>query len=176
MALPPQKFREIVFQLLYGHDMGPAEEKDMVNLIMQELAVTKKSVMAGQERVHALLSQLSEIDNVIGKTVHSYEFERIQSVERNILRLGAYELLFDSSIPSVVAIAEAVRLAKKFGTPESASFVNAVLDAIYKSSKGEAIDIRTLEQQAEALKQSEKAAQDLQEGPSPHEKTEVSDE
>lgn len=162
MALPPQKFREIVFQLLYCQDMGHAHEADVLPLIMQELAVTRKNVLMGQERARAVAAHLKEIDDILAKTALSYDFERIQSVERNVLRLGAFELLFDESIPSVVAIAEAVRLAKKFGTPESASFVNAILDAIYKASQGQPVDEETLAERTEALKQSEQAASKLQ--------------
>lgn len=162
MALPPQKFREIVFQLLYSFDMGFSEEKDIIELIMHELEVTKKNVCIAQERMKNIRSQQQEIDEVIRKAAISYEFERIQTVERNVLRLGAYELLFDCTIPSVVAIAEAVRLAKKFGTPESAGFVNAILDSIYKASKGEKIDKEALRKNEEELKKSEQAASDLQ--------------
>lgn len=165
MALPPQKFREVVFQLLYSYDMGFSEEKDIIALVMQELEVSKKNVMAGQERMRALIKHVDEIDNVIGKTATSYEFDRIQSVERNILRLGAYELLFDAEIPPIVAIAEAVRLAKKFGTPESTTFVNAVLDAIYKKSLGQTVDAKALLEKAEILKKSEEAATALQNEP-----------
>jgi N utilization substance protein B len=162
MALPPQKFREIVFQLLYSSDMGFSEEKDIIALLMQELAVARKYVLAAQEKVKEIRKHQPELDDAIGKAAVSYEFERIQTVERNILRLGAYELLFDCTIPSVVAIAEAVRLAKKFGTPESASFVNAVLDAIYKLSKGENVDTSAIQERIEHLKQSEQTATEKQ--------------
>lgn len=133
MSIPQQKFREIVFQLLYSHDMGQATEADMLPMMMNELLVTKKVVVQAQERVRAILEKQSEIDQLITKTSESYAFERISSVERNILRLGICEMLFDDTVPPVVAIAEAVRLARKFGSPESASFVNAVLDHIHKA-------------------------------------------
>ena len=165
MALPPQKFREIVFQLLYSSDLGFSQEKDIVELLMGELEVSKKNVLIAQEHVKTIRQHQTEIDETITKTAISYEFERIQSVERNILRLGTYEILFDSSIPPVVAITEAVRLAKKFGTPESAAFVNAILDAIYKASQGEQIDAEILVKQAETLKMSEQVATDLQNEP-----------
>lgn len=173
MALPPQKFREVVFQILYCQDMGHAQEKDIIELIMHELAVTKKNVLLGQERVKNVLTHKDEIDAIIGKTALSYDFERIQSVERNILRLSCYEILFDTAIPPVVAIAEGVRLARKFGTPESASFVNAILDAIYKTSQGQPVDVKILEQKANDLKMSEKAANDLQNEPHKHERVDI---
>lgn len=162
MALPPQKFREMVFQLLYSDDIGFSEEKDIIEMIMNELKVTKKSALIGQERVIKIRQYLQKLDELIAKIVVSYEFERIQTVERNILRLGAYELLFDDEVPPIVAIAEAVRLAKKFGTPESAGFINAVLDSMYKTSKGENVDEDSILKKADTLKKSEQAATDLQ--------------
>ena len=72
--------------------------------------------------------------------------------------MGVYELLYDESIPPKVAISEAMRLAKKFGTPESATFVNALLDAIYKSSLGEQLDVTRLSESAKQLRKSEEIA------------------
>lgn len=132
MPLPQQKFREIVFQLLYSYDMSQATEEDMLPLIMTELSVTKKAVQEAQMRVQAILAKLNEIDKMIAVASLSYAFERIASVERNILRLGVFELLFDDDIPPKVAISEAMRLARKFGTPESAAFINAIMDNLYK--------------------------------------------
>lgn len=151
MSLPAQKFREIVFQMLYSYDMGRATDENMVDLLCSELAVTKKSVKEAQSRVHKILENLEEIDALITKTSHSYAFERIQSVERNILRMSVFELLFDASIPEKVAIVEAMRLARKFSTKESATFVNAILDMLYKSSQGQAVDHNKLVLSAEEL-------------------------
>lgn len=162
MSLPPQKFRELVFQLLYSYDMGYSEEKEIAKLLMKELAVARKHVFLAQERVVKVQSHRDLIDEMIGKTTISYEFDRIQSVERNILRLGVFEVLYDPSIPPVVAISEAVRMAKKFGSPESASFVNAILDSIYKLSLGEVVDKENLKRQADLLREKEQVIADLE--------------
>lgn len=164
MPLPQQKFREIVFQMLYSYDMGRASEEDMLTLLMAELSVTKQSVSNAQKRVRSLLAKQAEIDAAITKASLSYSFERIQSVERNILRLGVFELLYDPDIPPKVAIAEALRLAKKFSTPESATFVNAMLDNIYKVSLGEPIDAtRVLETSDHMIKCEEFAKKAIRE-------------
>jgi transcription antitermination protein NusB len=151
MSLPAQKFREIVFQLLYSYDMGRATDENMLSLLSDELAVTKKSVKEAQVRVHKILNNLETIDALITKTSHSYAFERIQSVERNILRMSVFELLFDGEIPDKVAIVEAMRLARKFSTKESASFVNAILDVLYKSRQGQKVDKEQLQSSSEEL-------------------------
>jgi transcription antitermination protein NusB len=158
MSLPLQKFREVIFQMLYSYDIGKPDDDEIVTLLMKELAVTKKAVKTAQERVKQIIAKQAEIDTMITKTSTSYEFSRIQTIERNILRLSIYELFFDDSIPPKVSIAEAIRLARKFGTPESASFVNAVLDNLYKSSMGEKTNNQEIVQTYDALLKSEEMA------------------
>jgi N utilization substance protein B len=155
MVLSPQKFREMVFQLLYSYDIGHPSEEVMVDLIMTELAISKKNVKVAQEKLHSIVDKLSTIDPLITSVSTSYDFERIQTVAKNILRLGVFELLFDDGIPPKVAISEAIRLARKFGTPESASFVNALLDHLYKQQRGEQTDSRLLEHKTHDLIRSE---------------------
>jgi len=155
MALPQQKFREIVFLLLYSHDMGKASDEETLKLIMKELEVTKKSVTSAQERMFLILEKQDELDKMITSVSTSYEFERIQSVERNVLRLGVFELFFDTEVPPKVAIAEAMRLTRKFSTPESSNFVNALLDTLYKKSIGENVNLVNITLTADSLIKSE---------------------
>lgn len=161
MALSQQKFREIVFQLLYAKDMGHPDEDLMTDLMMGELAVTKRNVREALERVNRILDLLPEIDPMISSVSKSYDFERIQTVTKDILRLAVYELIYDPDIPPKVAIAEAIRLSRKFNTPESASFVNALLDQLYRNSMGEKGDLQKLQQTAQELLQSEQQAAKL---------------
>jgi len=162
MSLSPHKFREIVFQFLFSRDAHPSEEETMVNLIMTELAVSKKNVKLAQERVNQIFSHLAEIDALITSVSISYDFDRIQSVTKNILRLGVFELYFDPSIPPKVVIAEAVRLSRKFCTPESASFANALLDHLYHKKMGTPkAAANEIEKEAESLLKSEEVIQNL---------------
>jgi N utilization substance protein B len=161
MAFRIQKFREILFQLLYSHEIGHPNEEDMIPLIMKEVSVTRKTVREAQEKLQALLEKLPEIDEIIAKTSVSYSFERIQNVEKNILRLGVFELIYEADIPPKVAIAEAMRLARKFGSPEAASFVNALLDNIYKAQQGIHVDAHELTHTSETLLKSEEKTKDL---------------
>jgi len=132
MALPPQKFREIVFQLLYSQGFAPIESEESIPFMMNELKVTKRVMLDVHARIDKILEKYSEIDRKLETASTSYSFDRISRVEKTILRLGVFEILFDEAIPDKVAIAEAIRLSRKFGTPESAHFVNAILDDIYK--------------------------------------------
>lgn len=132
MSLPPQKFREIIFLLLYGNDFFVSELEDTIFMIMDNLKVTKKSVLEAHDRLLLIKEKLEEIDEKISRASTEYSFERISSVEKTILRLGAYEILYDSSLSPKISFSEAIRLTRKFGSPESAHFVNAILDAVYK--------------------------------------------
>src|SRR5437762_3316098 len=127
MTLPQQKFREIVLLLLYNHDFSQGKEEDSTAMVMQELNVSQKYLLQAHEIRRAIESKLPEIDQKILDTSSSYEFDRIPRIECNILRLGVYELLYSPQIPDKVAISEAIRLARKFASPESTAFVNAVL-------------------------------------------------
>lgn len=160
MALSQQKFREIVFQLLYSHDIGRPDESLMTELMMGELAVSKRNVRLAQERVALILKELPDIDRRISSVSTSYDFQRIQTVTKNILRLSVFELFFDPLIPPKVAIAEAIRLSRKFNTPESATFVNALLDQLYQESLGLKGKSKEIEQLSQELMQSEKLASD----------------
>lgn len=131
-SIPAQKFREIVFQALYSLDMGQSIEEDLITLLMEEASVGRFDMEKAQKRVYAILAELPTIDSLIAKNSLSFDFKRINSVERNVLRLGVFELLYDKDLPPKVAISEAIRLCKKFGTRESLTFVNAILDNIHK--------------------------------------------
>ena len=133
MALAPQKFREIVFQLLYSRNFEKSDWESAVSLVMRENAVPKSTVRQAQEKVEAICHVLDKIDELISSISLEYAFDRITRIEQTLLRLGMYELLH-TDVPPKVVIAEAVRLARKFSTAEGASFVNALLDAVYKTS------------------------------------------
>lgn len=132
MPIPLQKFREAVFQILYSLDYQ-TEAEEMVPFMMQELQASRKAMQEARGRAQSVLEKRDEIDSRITSASTEYSFERISRVEKNVLRLGLFELLFDPLIPPKVAIAEAIRLCRKFGTPESAQFVNAILDGIYQN-------------------------------------------
>ena len=78
------------------------------------------------------MKHLSQIDIYISKYATEWPLEQITIVDRNILRIGVYELVYDKDIPSKVAINEAIEIAKTFGGESSGKFVNGVLGAIYK--------------------------------------------
>ncbi len=129
MSLPPQKFREIVLQMLFAHDFAPVGLEDTVPFFMEEHRVTRKSTIEAYQKLSEIISQLAPIDEKIRPISSNFSFERIGRVERSVLRLAVFELCARRLSKNIV-LAEAIRLCRKFGSPESAHFVNAILDEI----------------------------------------------
>jgi len=159
MTLPNQKYRELVFQILYSKDLVKSEDESAIlQMMMTELSVSKKNVRMALDKVNRLIQVQDAIDTMIASASTSYDFDRIQSVTKTILRLALFELFFEQAAPPKVVIAEAIRLSKKFCTLESSKFVNALLDYLYKSSLGDKAEITQLNEQAQELLNSEQAA------------------
>jgi len=76
------------------------------------------------------LENISTLDDLIAKSAQNWQIKRMSAVDRNVLRLAAYELIHESDIPIKVSINEAINLAKKYGDEESGKFVNGILDKI----------------------------------------------
>lgn len=130
MEFPPQKFREIVFQLLFSLEMSGEADSELIPLLMRELCVSKKQVKAAYERAQAVWDQRFFLDEMITKHSLEYSFDRIKIVEKSVLRLALYELFIEKELNRKIIISEAHRLARKFSTLGGASFVNALLDGL----------------------------------------------
>lgn len=122
-----RKNREIILQLLFAFDFGGEPGEELVCCLMQVLSMTRQAVKAASEKAVEIWAERELLDNEISSRSEAFDFERIGRVERSILRLGLFELHAEE-LPSPVVIAEAVRLAKKFASPEAAGYVNALLD------------------------------------------------
>jgi N utilization substance protein B len=121
--------REKVFQTLFMMDalgVGPDEAIPLFALSSDPPSDPRYYA----ESVRGVWGRVGEIDALIGEAAEHWRVERMTLVDRNILRLGAYELSPESDIPVAVAINEAVELGKRFGSEESAAFINGILDRI----------------------------------------------
>jgi transcription antitermination protein NusB len=124
--------REQVFKLLFRaefHDSEAMEEqKDFFCTENDEMdPASEKETTYITEKAKAILDQKEEIDQAIDRVVTGWKTNRMGKVELSILRLAYYEMKYEESVPSSVAINEAVELAKSYGQEEAASFVNGVL-------------------------------------------------
>ena len=124
--------REVAFQVLYQDDLNPrnnpAEGDQLIvrRLRADDLVAFARELVAGVRRGRA------EVDAILEQTAANWSLKRMAATDRNVLRLGAYELLHCDT-PGKVAIDEAVELAKRFGSAQSAQFVNGILDKVIAS-------------------------------------------
>lgn len=129
--------RSIVLQTLFEWDLNGIEKKAVGEILdrnVEEFAKNKSDQPFMARLLDGVLGKQNELDLVIEKAAPEWPIDRISPVDRNILRLGLYELLFSDrgEVPAKVAINEAIELAKQFGGENSSRFVNGVLGAVYK--------------------------------------------
>jgi transcription antitermination factor NusB len=126
--------REYALQVLYKLDIANDKDLEVVLanfwLMGVEEEVEESVKVFAAELVKGVICNREAIDKDISQYATNWKLERMAVVDRNILRLSAYELLFREDIPPKVSINEAVELAKKYSEPKSAKFVNGVLDKI----------------------------------------------
>ena len=130
--------RELALQTLYQLNFHPdvtSTQSSNVTDLFPERRSGAKIIEYAKELVDGYFKHRHQIDDIIRKCATNWKFERIALVDRAILQLAAYELLFCDDIPRAVAINEAVELAKKYGSAGSPSFVNGVLDKIASENK-----------------------------------------
>lgn len=128
MDLPPQKFREMVFQLLFSFDMGGEVAAEVIPFLMGELAVSKRHVSEAYAKAQLVWGQREQLDELIKERSRDYSLERIKTVEKSVLRLALFELLIEKELNAKIIVSEAHRLTRKFSALEGAQFVNAVLE------------------------------------------------
>ncbi len=128
--------REIAFQLLFQSEYAPIiSVKDAVQVATDpnQTAPDAETLDYARQLIEGIQGKRTEIDARIQSASQHWKLERMASVDRNLLRLAVYEMIFAPQvIKPAIAINEAVEMAKKFGSTESASFVNGLLDQIGK--------------------------------------------
>jgi len=125
--------RSAVIGLLYAHDIGNPEVQQFSEDLLEEKKIRNKQREFALGLYNGVLEHLETIDNEIKAHLKDWDFERLDHVDKSILRLGTYELLY-TDLDRAVIINEAVELAKELGSDQSPKFVNGVLDAIEKTT------------------------------------------
>jgi N utilization substance protein B len=124
------KAREVALQLLYRVDLNPSLTKKQV----AEFITARISDQLSRDFALLLYQQtmqnLAQIDAMLVKFAENWRLARMAAVDRNLLRLGAFELSHQKDTPSEVVLNESIELAKRFGTADSSSFINGILDKI----------------------------------------------
>jgi len=131
-----RKAREIALQALYTIDLMGEASGGMEEFVRTE-GKRARVIEYALKLVQGALKNIKSIDKKVAQAAINWEISRMAVVDRNILRLGAYELLFCPDIPPKVAMNEAIELAKRFGSKDSGPFVNGILDKLYKEETGD---------------------------------------
>jgi len=128
-----RKARELALTALYQGEMTSTSAVENFPLLCDNFEVNKKSVPYARELVEGITERLDEINDKIAESAVNWRLSRMSVLDRNIIRLAAYEMLFKDDVPARVAIDEAIELAKRYCTDDSPSFINGILDAILKN-------------------------------------------
>lgn len=121
--------REVAFQVLYQDDLNPRNNPAAGDQLIVRRLRADDLVAFARELVAGVRRDRAEVDAILEQTAANWSLKRMAATDRNVLRLGAYELLHCDT-PGKVAIDEAVELAKRFGSAQSAQFVNGILDKV----------------------------------------------
>jgi N utilization substance protein B len=132
-----RRAREYALQILFQLELAGTElNNDLLKEFWKDINHEPDDV---KEFTHSIvretLANLDKIDEIIKKAAQNWSLERMAVIDRNILRAATYELSFREDIPASVTINEALEIAKKFSTEESASFINGILDRIANEGK-----------------------------------------
>lgn len=119
--------REVALQVLFQDDLNPGGNPAQADQFLAARLKHAELVEFGRSLVAGVRRNRTELDSLLARTADNWSLERMATTDRNVLRLGVYEILYTDT-PGRVAINEAVELAKRYGAAQSAPFVNGILD------------------------------------------------
>jgi len=127
-----RRARELALQLLYQSELTDSSPEEMQAGFEEWRNSTEVVQGFADGLLRGTLEYLPEIDEELVRQTTHWRLERLAAVDRNILRLAMYELIYEEATPHAVVIDEAIEIAKKFGAKDSGRFVNGVLDGFVK--------------------------------------------
>lgn len=122
--------REVALQLLYQHDMNPGLGREVLAEFVRERLRSPALEPFSLGLYDGVVAHADDIDRRLAAAAENWRISRMAVVDRNVLRLGGYELLYTPETPANVAFDEAIELARRYGSAESPAFVNGVLDRL----------------------------------------------
>lgn len=126
-----RKAREVALQVLYEIDFLKIDPREAVRLYWENFDAPKNVQKFSSRLIEGTIENQREIDELISSCSENWTIGRMSRVDRNILRLAVFELLHCQDIPPKVTLNEAIDLGKDFGSENSGSFINGILDALY---------------------------------------------
>ncbi|MFO7740156.1 MAG: transcription antitermination factor NusB [Desulfatiglandaceae bacterium] len=128
-----RKARELAIQVLFHLEFNADDPRESFDLICENFRSQESLKPFSSQLVHGVCAKREELDELIAHASNNWRLERMARLDKCILRLATYELLFVEDIPPKVSIHEAVDLGKKFGGEDSGGFINGILDNIYNT-------------------------------------------
>ena len=123
--------RELALKFLYQFELNGGDLDEQIKLFLERNSSQEDVANFMKELVVSLIDKMEEIDEIIQKFSDHWILDRMTVIDRNILRMGTCELLFNFSTPPKVVINEAIDIAKKYGNEDSPEFINGILDKVY---------------------------------------------
>ena len=138
--------REVALQVLYQIEQNSGfKTVEVRRFIDRRLLGDEKLVEFTLELIAGIKEHQAEIDETIRQVAENWRIDRMAAIDRNILRLGAYELLHRPEVPAKVAINEALELAKRYSTAQSSRFVNGILDKVFQVKAPDSAETEAVE-------------------------------
>jgi len=128
--------RIVALQTLYEYDTAGHDVDEVITRHAEAAQLAPPVVEFAGELIHGVLAHRHQLDEAIEGAAHEWPLAQMARIDKNILRLAIYEILFNNAVPAKAAINEAVELAKLFGSDASSRFVNGVLGTILTRSHG----------------------------------------
>jgi len=128
-----RKARELAIQVLFHLEFGPDDPDQAFDLLCENFESKKSIRPFSKELVLGVYRNKETVDRLITQASKNWRLERMPRLDRCILRLAAFEILYRDDIPPKVSIDEAVELGKRIGSEDSGSFINGVLDNVYST-------------------------------------------
>lgn len=128
--------RRIALQVLYEYDTAHHDVEAVLQRHTEDRRLDPRVVEFARNLVHGVLAHLSQIDAEIQGAAQEWPISQMARIDKNILRVAIFEILYNNAVPAKAAINEAVELAKTFGSDTSSRFVNGVLGTIFSRAQG----------------------------------------
>ncbi|MCX5875500.1 MAG: transcription antitermination factor NusB [Deltaproteobacteria bacterium] len=128
-----RKARELALNALFQGEMTATSAVENFPLLCENFEINKKAIPYGRELVYGITDKRDALDAKIEESAVNWRVSRMSVLDRNIIRLAAYEMMFKEDVPPRVAIDEAIELAKRYCAEDSPGFINGILDAILKN-------------------------------------------
>ncbi len=138
-----RKSRELAMQALFYIDMSRNDSEKLLDRFCKNFNPSSETLPFFLKLVKGVIHFRAEVDAIIERFSSNWKLNRMPAVDRNVMRIAVYELLFCPDIPYKVSLNEAIDIGKKFGTEESGAFINGILDSIRMALEKKEIEIKS---------------------------------